>query len=91
MDFDVNGITVEALLAALDAARAALPPLPQPPTPQQGAGPMFTEKTMAAGRRCRVTCGSLYRHPLFGDRPALWSPACSHRLYKQHYDVACLV
>lgn len=59
MDFHVNDITVEALLAALDAARAALPPLPQPPTPQQGAGPMFTAKTMLAGRRCRVTCGSL--------------------------------
>ncbi len=39
VDFVVDGITVEALLAALDAARAALPPLPQPSTPQQGAAP----------------------------------------------------
>lgn len=89
-DFDVNGITVAVLLAALDAARAALPPLPQPPTPQPGAKP---EPSAGVGYR---TVGSremrrTAQHHFFRGALAQRSSGCCPRIWKQHDDVAYLV
>jgi hypothetical protein len=56
VDFDAASITLESLLESLDAARAALPPMPETPAAQPG---MFLGSWKAIHSTIALMCGAL--------------------------------